>query len=135
MTDLVLRSDGRIRDIPRDAWDALAGDDASPFVEWTWLDCLEEAGCVGPGTGWTPCHLTLWEGDTLVAGAPAYVKTNSEGEFIFDWAWADERPASRAIVRSAWAKIAVIAARSRPAATRSRCPVTGVNGTPTTSFG
>ncbi len=89
MTDLVLRSDGRIRDIPRDAWDALAGDDASPFVEWTWLDCLEEAGCVGPGTGWTPCHLTLWEGDTLVAGAPAYVKTNSEGEFIFDWAWAD----------------------------------------------
>jgi predicted N-acyltransferase len=87
--DLVVRTHGRVREIPRATWDALAGDDASPFVEWTWLDCLEEAGCVGAGTGWSPCHLTLWDAEALVAAAPAYVKTNSEGEFIFDWAWAD----------------------------------------------
>jgi predicted N-acyltransferase len=79
----------KIRDVPKDTWDALVGPDASPFVEWTWLDCLEEAGCVGKRTGWTPLHLTLYRDNKLVAAAPAYVKENSEGEFVFDWGWAD----------------------------------------------
>jgi predicted N-acyltransferase len=84
-----LRIQTRIRDVGREAWDALVADDASPFVEWTWLDCLEEAGCVGRTTAWTPVHFTLYRGDRLVAAAPAYVKENSEGEFVFDWGWAD----------------------------------------------
>ena len=79
----------RVRDVDRDAWNALVGPDDSPFVEWTWLDCLEEAGCVGPGTGWLPRHLALFDGKDLVAAAPAYIKGNSEGEFVFDWSWAD----------------------------------------------
>src|SRR5580692_8138290 len=79
----------RVRDVPRETWDALVGPDASPFVEWTWLDCLEEAGCVGGTTGWTPLHFTLRRDDRLVAVAPAYAKDNSEGEFVFDWGWAD----------------------------------------------
>jgi uncharacterized protein len=84
-----LRLHPRVRDIPREEWDALALPDPSPFVEWTWLDCLEEAGCVGKKTGWQPVHFSLHEGGRLLALAPAYAKTNSEGEFVFDWAWAD----------------------------------------------
>lgn len=79
----------RVADVPREDWDALVGENDSPFVEHTWLDCLEEAGCVGRGTGWLPCHFTLYRGGKLVAAAPAYLKGNSEGEFVFDWSWAD----------------------------------------------
>lgn len=86
---LSLRVVERIQSIPREAWDALVRETSSPFVEHTWLACLEEAGCVGPKAGWIPRHLALYDGDDLVAAAPAYLKTNSEGEFVFDWAWAD----------------------------------------------
>jgi len=61
----------------------------SPFVEWTWLDCFEQAGCVGEKSGWHPCHAALYDAGRLVAAAPLYVKTNSEGEFVFDWGFAD----------------------------------------------
>jgi predicted N-acyltransferase len=86
---LSLRLLERVRDVPREAWDALALPAASPFAEWTWLDCLEEAGCVGGDVGWLPRHFALYRGSDLVAVAPAYVKGNSEGEFVFDWNWAD----------------------------------------------
>ncbi len=98
---LELRVLSRVRDIPKHTWDACVGDSGSPFVEWTWLDCLEEAGCVGGedegssghSAGWTPAHLELTETDggnkRLLALAPGYIKTNSEGEFVFDWSWAD----------------------------------------------
>jgi predicted N-acyltransferase len=81
----------RVRDVPQEKWDALLGEESSPFVEWTWLDTLEETGCVGKGSGWTPAHLSLWRRATgeLVAAAPSYVKANSEGEFVFDWSWAE----------------------------------------------
>jgi predicted N-acyltransferase len=79
----------RVREIDAPAWDALVGEDASPFVEHAWLDMLEDTGCVGGDTGWTPAHLSLWRGEKLVAVAPSYLKENSEGEFVFDWAWAD----------------------------------------------
>ncbi len=88
----------RVREIPRETWDACVGEHGSPFVEHTWLDCFEEAVCVGsaePETDdshaaqWIPAHLELRKGKTLVALAPAYFKTNSEGEFVFDWSWAD----------------------------------------------
>ncbi|HLK10551.1 MAG TPA: GNAT family N-acetyltransferase [Candidatus Binatia bacterium] len=82
-----LRVHAAIREIPRAAWDALVGD-GSPFLEWTWLDCLEEAGCVAADTGWLPQHLTLWEGERLVGACPLYVKAHSLGEFVFDQGWA-----------------------------------------------
>jgi len=79
-----------IGEIPREEWDALVGPDDSPFVEWTWLNALEATHCVGRGTGWAPCHVTLRdEAGELVAAAPTYLKTNSEGEFVFDYAWAE----------------------------------------------
>ncbi len=79
----------RVREVPRETWDAMLGEESSPFVEHTWLDALEETGCVGEDTGWVPAHLSLWRDETLVAVAPSYLKGNSEGEFIFDWNWAE----------------------------------------------
>jgi predicted N-acyltransferase len=54
-----------------------------------YLSALETSGCVSPRTGWTPRHAALWEGDTLLAAMPLYLKTHSYGEYVFDWAWAD----------------------------------------------
>ena len=79
----------RVREVDESAWDALVGEGGSPFVEWTWLDCLEESGCVGGDVGWLPRHFALFKDDVLVAAAPAYVKASSEGEFVFDWSWAE----------------------------------------------
>src|ERR1700729_927457 len=79
----------RGREVPAADWDALLGEESSPFVEHRWLDALEETGCVGDETGWAPAHLSLWRADKLVAVAPSYLKGNSEGEFVFDWSWAD----------------------------------------------
>ncbi len=79
----------RVREVPAADWNALVGEESSPFVEHRWLDALEETGCVGDETGWVPAHLSIWRGDKLVAVAPSYLKGNSEGEFVFDWSWAD----------------------------------------------
>lgn len=73
--------------IPAAQWDALH-DGGNPFVTHAFLAGLERHGCLRPHYGWTPCHVTLWEGDALVAAAPGYRKTNSHGEFVFDHAWA-----------------------------------------------
>jgi predicted N-acyltransferase len=76
-------------DVRPEEWDALVGAE-SPFLEWGWLASLEEAGCVGGRTGWSPQHLALFENDErLVAACPLYLKGNSEGEFVFDYAWAN----------------------------------------------
>jgi predicted N-acyltransferase len=79
-----------VREVDQAAWDALGGElETSPFTEWTWLDCLEESGCVGGDVGWLPRHFALFRDDVLIAAAPAYVKASSEGEFVFDWSWAE----------------------------------------------
>lgn len=77
-----------MRDIPSTAWDALDGVAEAPFLSWAWLDALEQTGCVDEEAGWLPHHITLWSGDELLGAAPAYIKGNSEGEFVFDHAWA-----------------------------------------------
>jgi hypothetical protein len=77
----------RLDQVDAAAWDALAGD-GNPFVRHAFLAGLERTDCILPRMGWTPRHLTLWDGDSLVAAAPCYEKTNSHGEFVFDHAWA-----------------------------------------------
>ena len=70
------------------AWDRLANGD--PFVGHAFLSALEESGSVGPGTGWTPAPILVEdEASHLVAAAPAYLKTHSQGEYVFDHGWAD----------------------------------------------
>ena len=70
------------------AWDRIAG--SHPFVGHAFLSALEDSGSVGPGTGWTPAPILVEdEGSHLVAAAPAYLKTHSQGEYVFDHGWAD----------------------------------------------
>lgn len=77
-----------VRQLAAGEWNALVGEE-SPFLEWEWLASLEDAGCVGPETGWAPRPLLLREAGRLVAACPLYVKGNSEGEFVFDFGWAE----------------------------------------------
>lgn len=69
------------------AWDALAG--PQPFVRHAFLHALEQSGCVGGDTGWTPRHLLLRRDGALVGALPLYLRDDSTGEFVFDFAWAD----------------------------------------------
>src|ERR671925_389681 len=71
------------------AIEVLDGVASAPFHEWEWLASLEQAGCVGERTGWLPRPLVIRESGRLVAACPLYEKHHSEGEFVFDWGWAD----------------------------------------------
>jgi len=74
-----------IDSISQQEWNQIAEkDEYSPFLEYQFLHSVESAGCVTPNTGWHPNHFVLSGPDGLVGAAPAYVKTNSGGEFIFD---------------------------------------------------
>jgi predicted N-acyltransferase len=83
----------RIADVPAAAWDACANPDPAtfnPFVAHAFLKALEDAGTVGGRTGWTPRHLVLrGEGGDVLGCAPAYLKSHSQGEYVFDYGWAD----------------------------------------------
>lgn len=75
--------------IDRDSWNAL-GAAPYPFLRHEFLSALEAEGCLGERYGWLPRHLTLVDKDERLLGAtPLYLKFNSYGEFVFDWAWAD----------------------------------------------
>lgn len=87
MNALTLSTHPGIAAIPADTWDALG--DGNPFTTHRFLLALEESGSVGRGTGWQPLHVTLEEGGTVVAAAPLYAKSHSQGEYIFDHAWAE----------------------------------------------
>ncbi|AOV17054.1 GNAT family N-acetyltransferase [Acidihalobacter aeolianus] len=76
-------------DVDADAWDALGGD-RNPFLSHAFLHALETTDCLQP-YGWHPYHLLVRDtddGGRLLAATPLYAKTNSYGEFVFDWAWA-----------------------------------------------
>ncbi len=78
-----------IGDIPAADWDRLAGAD-NPFTSHAFLSLLEESGSVGPGTGWQAAPLLLEDSEGALVGAlPSYLKGHSQGEYVFDYAWAD----------------------------------------------
>jgi predicted N-acyltransferase len=82
-----------IAGVPASAWDACANPDPAtynPFVAHAFLKALEDAGAVGGRTGWTPRHLVLKsQAGAIVGCAPAYLKSHSQGEYVFDYGWAD----------------------------------------------
>ena len=84
---LEIRIEQGLDQISPEQWDSL-GIDSNPFLSHAFLHGLEQHGCVGEEFGWYPRHITLWEQDKLVAACPVYIKTNSYGEFVFDWSWA-----------------------------------------------
>ena len=77
------------------AWDALAapeqatGRPEDPFTTHRFLAALESSGSTGKGTGWQSAPLILHEGGTPLAALPMYVKSHSQGEYIFDQGWAE----------------------------------------------
>jgi predicted N-acyltransferase len=68
-------------------WDGLAG--GEPFLSHAFLSALEDSGSVGPGTGWSPAPILVEEESRLLATAPAYLKSHSQGEYVFDHGWAE----------------------------------------------
>jgi predicted N-acyltransferase len=79
---------GSIAEIPAGEWDALLAhepDVASPFLRHAFLAAAEESGSASPRAGWSPRHLAVRRGRALVAAAPAYVRTDSDGDFSRDY--------------------------------------------------
>ncbi len=78
-----------IAEIGQAAWDA-CNTAANPFTSYAFLSALEDSGCVGGRTGWAPCHLAALDEDGAPAAVmPLYLKSHSQGEYVFDHAWAD----------------------------------------------
>ena len=87
--DVVARIGKGVASFDPAAWDACAGQ-TNPFVSHAFLSALETSGSVGPGTGWQSAPLAIDATDgSLAAVAPGYLKSHSQGEYIFDHSWAD----------------------------------------------
>ena len=86
--EITIRQTRSLEHVDRAAWDRLdsAG---NPFLRYDFLHGLERFKCL-EGHGWQPCHLLVTAAEELLVGAmPLYLRDNSHGEFVFDWAWAD----------------------------------------------
>ena len=77
-----------LHDVPADDWNVLAGQQF-PFTRYEFLIALENNGAVGKEFGWLTHFFLAYENEKLVGALPLYIKFNSYGEFVFDWAWAD----------------------------------------------
>ncbi|MEM7570075.1 MAG: peptidogalycan biosysnthesis protein, partial [Pseudomonadota bacterium] len=72
-----------------EAWNRLAGSD-NPFTQHGFFSALEDSGSASAQTGWMPCHIAIGgEDGPLEAIMPSYVKSHSQGEYVFDYSWAD----------------------------------------------
>src|SRR3954469_11512099 len=86
-----------IADLPAAAWDACANPASkmethayNPFISHAFLHALEASGSAIARTGWQPQHLIAETDDGVVLGAvPAYLKSHSRGEYVFDAGWAE----------------------------------------------
>lgn len=81
--------------IAPEEWDACACPEAAdggqaydPFTTYRFLKALEDSGSVGEAAGWLPRYLVARQGGEVIATAPLYAKTHSQGEYVFDHSWA-----------------------------------------------
>lgn len=88
MQTLKLSFSDSIATIGATTWNGLAGTD-NPFTRYEFLWGLEQTGCTTTATGWQPHHVLVQDGSEPVAVMPLYLKTNSYGEYVFDWSWAN----------------------------------------------
>jgi len=86
--ELIARIAHGIGTIEPAVWDALAGA-SDPFLSHAVLALLESSGSVGSASGWSPLPLIVERDGHVVAAAPAYLKTHSQGEYVFDHGWAE----------------------------------------------
>lgn len=75
-----------LSEIAESEWNALGKPD-HPFTRYAFLHGLELHNCLEP-FGWQPVYFLIYEGETLYAALPCYIKSNSYGELVFDHAWA-----------------------------------------------
>lgn len=66
-----------------------AGSGYNPFISYAFLSALEDSGSATAETGWMGHHLLLEEEGRLIGAVPCYLKSHSQGEYVFDYAWAD----------------------------------------------
>ena len=86
---VTIRAVERIAEIDAADWNACAGPD-NPFVSHAFLKALEDSGAADAKSGWLPHHLVMEDAAHRIIGCvPAYVKSHSYGEYVFDWGWAD----------------------------------------------
>ncbi|MFT2110466.1 GNAT family N-acetyltransferase [Marinomonas sp. 2405UD68-3] len=79
-----------VHQIGEEKWQQAIGDTGYPFAQYAFHAALEDSGSVGGKTGWYPEYILLMEDDETPIGiVPTYLKTHSQGEFVFDWSWAD----------------------------------------------
>ena len=81
-----------ISDLPQAVWDGLANPPEqafNPFVTHAFLKALEDSRSATVRTGWQPAHIVLEDAGAVIGVAPAYVKSHSQGEYVFDHGWAD----------------------------------------------
>jgi uncharacterized protein len=92
---LIAKVTDGVSDFSPAEWDQLQGASRqepgyNPFISHAFLSSLEDSGCVGGRSGWRPDFLRIEHEDGSLAGAvPAYLKSHSQGEYVFDYAWAD----------------------------------------------
>src|SRR5690606_20620946 len=93
---MTLRLADGMESIPAHEWDGLEatrrlpGRPYNPFISRNFLLALEKSGSATARTGWSPCHLLLETGAGELAGAaPCYLKSHSQGEYVFDHGWAN----------------------------------------------
>jgi len=82
--------------IPAADWDACAapetadgGRPSSPFLTHRFLLALEASGSVSVAAGWAPQHLVATVEGEIAGTMPLYLKGHSQGEYVFDHAWAN----------------------------------------------
>ena len=85
--EILARVGRGVADVQGARWDALAGDD--PFLSHAFLASLEDSVSVGARTGWAPAPILIEEEGELIAALPSYLKSHSQGEYVFDHGWAD----------------------------------------------
>ncbi|MEM7097252.1 MAG: GNAT family N-acetyltransferase [Pseudomonadota bacterium] len=79
-----------MNDIDPQRWDSCTEAFAyNPFLSHKFLKALEDSGSVSAQTGWQPFHIEVEENDALIGVVPAYLKNHSQGEYVFDYGWAD----------------------------------------------
>ena len=78
-----------INTIDHKSWNSMIPKNQYPFLKYEFLELLEKTQCVGEGTGWYPAHITIEESSNILGAMPLYIKTDSSGEFVFDYSWAN----------------------------------------------
>ncbi|MET1111125.1 MAG: GNAT family N-acetyltransferase [Allosphingosinicella sp.] len=88
MSEILARLGRGVASFEAADWDRCAGTD-DPFLSHAFLSALEESGSATARTGWQPLPIAIdGEDGRPAAVAPAYVKSHSQGEYVFDHGWA-----------------------------------------------